>query len=77
MEFFLPVTLEELKNLSDEEVVKRINAKIAPKTEDTFVFSFPDFVSAQFYMAELDRREKKRADQERDEIEAKRWRIDL
>jgi hypothetical protein len=28
-------------------------------------------------MAELDRREKKRADQERDEIEAKRWRTDL
>jgi len=28
-------------------------------------------------MAELDRREKKRADQERDEIEANRWRTDL
>jgi hypothetical protein len=37
----------------------------------------PDFVSAQFYMAELDWREKKRAGQERDEIEAKRWRTDL
>lgn len=77
MEFFLPVTLEELKSLSDEEVVKRINAKIAPRAEAPFVFSLPDFVSAQFYMAELDRREKRRDDAKRDENETRRRRIDL
>jgi NADH:ubiquinone oxidoreductase subunit 3 (subunit A) len=57
--------------------VKRINAKIAPKIDAFMQFSFQDFVSAQFYMTELDRREKKRADQERDQIEAKRWKTDL
>jgi hypothetical protein len=77
MQFFPPVTVEELRRLSDEEVVKRINANIAPSRDNPTFFSMPDFVSAQFYMAELDRREKKRADQERDEIEAKRWRTDL
>jgi len=72
----MPLKLEELRNLSDEEVVKRINDKIAPDL-NTLTLSLPDFVSAQFYMAELDRRERNRADRERDEIEAKRWRTDL
>jgi type II secretory pathway pseudopilin PulG len=77
MDFFLPVTLEELKNLSDQEIVNRINANIAPKVSGSTMISFPDFVSAQFYMGELDRREKRRADKERDEIETKRWKIDF
>jgi hypothetical protein len=76
MEYFLPLKLEALRSLSDEELVKRINDKIAPEIGTSF-FSFPDFVSAQFYMGELDRREKRRADEERDRIEAKRWRTDL
>jgi hypothetical protein len=74
--FYMPVTLEELRNLSDEEVVKRINDKIAPEIGTSF-FSLPDFVSAQFYLAELDRREKSRADDKRDGIETKRWKTDL
>ncbi len=76
MKFFMPVTLEELKSLNDEEVVKRINDKIAPEI-GTSVLSFPDFVSAQFYMAELDRRERRRDDAKRDENETRRRRIDL
>jgi hypothetical protein len=76
MQYFLPITLEELKNLSDEEVVKRINDKIAPEI-GTSMLSFPDFVSAQFYMAELDRRERRRDDAKRDESETRRRRLDL
>jgi hypothetical protein len=72
------VTIEELKKLSDGEIVERINGMIAP-TVSTELLSFPltDILGAQFYIDELDRREKRRADQERDEIEAKRWRTDL
>jgi hypothetical protein len=83
MVLYEPVTLEELRKLSGEEVVKRINDKIAPdsknsgESESFATFSFPDFATAQFYMAELDRREKNRADKERDETEAKRWKTDL
>jgi hypothetical protein len=77
MDLFLPVKLEELKSLSDKEVVERINAKIVPDTDTPTQFSFPDFVSAQFYMAELDRREKQRAEAERDRIEKRRWYVDF
>jgi hypothetical protein len=40
MEFFLPLRLEDLRNLSDEEVVKRINDKIAPDLNNTLTLSF-------------------------------------
>jgi hypothetical protein len=36
-----------------------------------------DVVAAQFYMSELDRRENRRSDAERDRIETKRRRVDL
>jgi hypothetical protein len=77
---FMPVTLEELNKLSDDEITERINSKIAPN-RDAHDFpshiSLEDFVGAQFYMAELDRREKQRADDKRDAIETKRWKTDL
>jgi len=77
MDFYSPVTLEELRDLSDEEVVKRINDNIAPDEDDQTIFSFPAHFSAQFYMAELDRRENRRAEAERDRTEKKRWNIDF
>lgn len=72
------VTMEELKKLNDEAIIERINARIAPPTNsEVFSFTLTDVVGAQFYIDELDRREKLRADKERDRIETKRWRIDL
>ncbi|MFZ0885036.1 MAG: hypothetical protein WAN14_16665 [Candidatus Acidiferrales bacterium] len=76
MDFLRSVTLEELKALSDEEVAKRINANIAPGVGH-LQLSLPDFVSAQFYMTELDRRETRRAEADRDRIEKARWKIDF
>jgi Uri superfamily endonuclease len=77
MEFLLPVTLEELRCLGDEELIKRVNNKIAPKIEENSAFSFPDFVSAQFYMGELNRRENRRVETERDRTEKRRWYLDF
>jgi hypothetical protein len=81
MKYYMPVTLEDLRGLTDDQVIERINAKIAPGIEpNSFTgdgFSLPDFVSAQFYLAELERRERRRAEEERDEIDRKRWRIDF
>lgn len=64
VELILPVTVEELRNLSDAEVIKRINDKIAAKLDGP-ILKLEDFAAAQFYMAELDRREKQRADKDR------------
>jgi hypothetical protein len=73
------LTLEQLQQLSDEEITRRVSDLIAPKqvTENPFYAQPADFVAAQFYLSELDRREKRRADDARDKAETTRRRVDL
>jgi hypothetical protein len=73
------LSLEQLRQLSDEEVTQRVNERLFPLgTSVRGAFVEPaDFLAAQYYVNELDRREKRRADEERDAIETERWRTDL
>lgn len=73
------LTLEELRQSDDEEVTQLVNEKLVPlgvPTQGMFVQP-ADFLAAQYYVSELDRREKRRADEARDAIETRRWEIDL
>jgi len=70
-------TVEELKKLSDEEIVQKINALVAPPVTGGLNIPITDVVGAQFYIDELDRRENRRAEAERDKRETRRWRTDF
>jgi hypothetical protein len=73
------LTLEQLRQLSDEQVAQRVNERLVPlgaPVQGAFVQP-ADFLAAQYYVGELDRRENLRVNVERDRIETKRRRIDL
>ena len=68
--------------MTNEQVLERINALVSPPQPIASTSRLPlydpmDFVVAQFYIDELDRREKQKADEARDEIERQRWQTDL
>lgn len=73
------LTLEQLQRLSDEEITRQVNERLAPNGSIgvPFLGQPADFIAAQFYVSELDRRENRRVNAERDRIETKRRRIDL
>jgi hypothetical protein len=71
------ITIEELSKLSDEQIVTRANELLVPPDTPTYLLQQADVVAAQFYMNELDRREKRRADAKRDRIDTRRRRVDL
>lgn len=74
-------TLEELRELSDEEITKRVNQVLAPGrgiTDAQSLFYFQsDFMAAQFYVNELERRANRLANAERDRVETNRHHINL
>jgi hypothetical protein len=73
------LTLEQLQQLSDEQISQRVNERLLPQgVPIQGVFVQPaDFLAAQFYVSELDRRENRRENAKRDEVETKRRRVDL
>jgi len=73
------LTLEQLQQLSDEQITRRVNDLLSPNggIGNPFMAQPADFIAAQFYVSELDRRENRRANAERDRIETKRRRVDL
>lgn len=72
------LTLEQLQRLSDEEITRRVNDLLAPAgIGNPFIAQPVDFIAAQFYVSELDRRETRRTNVERDRIETRRHRVDL
>jgi len=74
------LTLEELRGLSDHEVARRVNNVLAPQGPGIAnqIWRQPaDFIAAQFYVAELDRRESQRFEEKRDRTERTRFRVDL
>jgi hypothetical protein len=72
------LTLQQLRALNDEQVAARVNERLAPQGVGIQNFVQPaDFLAAQFYVNEIERRENLRVNAERDRVEAKRRRIDL
>lgn len=73
------LTLEQLQGLSDEEITGRVNNLLVPPGlgNRAFLAQPADFIAAQFYVSELDRRELRRTNAERDRIETRRRRVDL
>jgi len=73
------LTLEQLRALTDEQITRHVNDRLAPQLAagNVWVLQPVDFIAAQFYMSELDRREHTRADVERVRIETTRRRVDL
>jgi hypothetical protein len=73
------LTLEQLQRLNDEEITRQVNERLAPHARvGAPYFGQPaDFIAAQFYVSELDRRESRRVNAERDRIETRRRRVDL
>lgn len=73
------LTLEQLRQLGDEEVTQLVNERLVPlgvPTQGLYIQP-ADFLAAQYYVSELDRREVRRENEERDRIETVRRRIDL
>jgi hypothetical protein len=73
------LTIQQLRALNDEQVTARVNDRLAPQGAGGVQhFVQPaDFLAAQFYVNELDRRETARVNAARDRIENKRRRVDL
>jgi hypothetical protein len=72
------LTLEQLQKLSDEQISAQVNERLTPPLGGLLDLGQPaDFIAAQFYVGELDRRENRRANAERDRVETRRHRIDL
>lgn len=72
------LTLEQLQQLGDEEITRRVNNLLVPPgAGNRFAAQPVDFIAAQFYVSELDRRENRRTNKERDRIETRRRRVDL
>lgn len=77
------LTLEDLRELTDEQLTRRINDRLNPNPLSNpnavgpFLGVPADYVAAQFYLAELNRRESERTTSARDAIERRRWRIDF
>jgi hypothetical protein len=72
------ITIEELRNLGDEQIIQKVNEALVPPGAGPISLMQPaDVVAAQFYMSELDRRENRRANTERDRIDTQRRRVDL
>jgi hypothetical protein len=73
------LTLEQLRALTDEQITRQVNERLAPQGPlGGQIFAQPaDFIAAQFYVNELDRRENHRINAERDRIERRRRWIDL
>jgi hypothetical protein len=71
------VSLQELRAMSDDQITIEIDQLLRPSVSPVANLDSGDVTAAQFYMAELDRRERQRADRERDQIERERWRTDL
>jgi len=73
------LTLEQLQVLSNEEIVQQVNERLAPGGVPglTSMAQPGDVIAAQFYMGELDRRENRRVNAQRDRLDTKRRRIDL
>ena len=73
------LTLEQLQRLSDEQITQRVNDLLVPNRGigNQLIPQPVDFVAAQFYVSELDRRENRRANAERDRIDSNRRRVDL
>src|SRR5712692_1686554 len=71
--------IEELRKLNDDEIIQRVNDLLAPELTgtSTWILEPADVAAADFYMKELDRRENRREEAKRDEIESDRWRIDF
>jgi len=79
-----PVTLEELAMMKDDQIMATINEFLIPPNRANAPVNPTDLFAAQFYMAELDRRNarlieqrRQEAEGERDRIETKRHRINL
>ena len=70
------VTLEELSLMTDEQVMMKINEFLIPANRAGGPAKADDLVGAQFYMAELDRRNARLIEQHRQAAEAERDRIE-
>jgi hypothetical protein len=70
------VTLEELAIMSDEHVMMKINEFLVPGNRLGLPPKADDLVGAQFYMAELDRRNARLIEQHRQKVDAERDRIE-
>lgn len=73
------LSLEQMRQLSDEQITVHVNERLAPDAGmgNQFFAQPADFLAAQFYVSELNRRENRRANAERDRIETRRHRIDM
>lgn len=70
------VTVEQMRAMSDDQLTAEINGFAVPPVSTLTNVDSGDVGAAQFYMSELNRRLDERAQEQRDEIESKRWRID-
>jgi hypothetical protein len=71
------VTLPELRAMDEDQIVLTVNELLVPTPIPNAHLDAGAIAAAQFYMAELDRRERRKADDERDATETNRWRVDL
>lgn len=72
------ISLEEMRKFSDEELITIINELLVPPVLSGVNRTLlVDRDKAQFYLAELDGRENRRANLERDRIETERHRVNL
>lgn len=71
------LTFDELRRLTDEELMRMINDRLHPHPVRPFFAQPADFLAAQFYVAELHRRENERANAQRERIERNRWWLDF
>jgi hypothetical protein len=56
------LTLEQVRKLSDEQVTRLVNERLNPNAGGSpYLVQPADFMAAQFYLAELNRRENERA----------------
>jgi hypothetical protein len=73
-----PLTLQELRAVSDQELTAEVNRYLVPPYGDDLNKQMAvNREAAQFYIAELNRREDQRAQAERDRIESERHQINL
>jgi hypothetical protein len=71
------LTFDQLRELTDEQLTGMINERLHPNAIGPFVAQPADFMAAQFYLAELNRRENERANAERDRMDKRRWWTDF
>jgi hypothetical protein len=66
------VTLPELQAMSGDQIVQNVNELLVPTPSVVSNLDSGDVAAAQFYTAELNRREDQRVQAERDQIETER-----